>query len=324
MFGFVDDPRASLAAARAAGHIVALATIVSRSGGGPRPVGAQMVFSPDGPSGYLSGGCLEADVASHAAMVLSDGEPRRLTYGAGSPWLDIRLPCGGRIDVLVEAVPPADAAVAELLRRTDARLPAVLRSDGATRTCDDVPGGPEVYAKAFDPVARLIVLGADPTALAIASLAVQSGFETTLVRPHGPASPPPIAGVTYSRDDARVALARVGLDRYTAVAVATHDATVDHEALLTALPSPAWYVGVLGARRRLPDRLEALRKGGVTPADLARLRSPIGLDIGGESPWEVAIAVLAEIIESRRAMVSEGTADASSPSVVRAWARQAS
>jgi xanthine dehydrogenase accessory factor len=63
MFGFFDDPRASLAGARAAGQAVALATIVSRSGGGPRLVGAQMVFSPAGPSGYLSGCCLEADGA---------------------------------------------------------------------------------------------------------------------------------------------------------------------------------------------------------------------------------------------------------------------
>ena len=91
----------------------------------------------------------------------------------------------------------------------------------------------------------------------------------------------------------------IGLDPWTAVAVATHDADLDHAALARALPSAAFYVGALGARRRLPDRQAWLAAAGLSAADIARLRAPIGLDTGGKAPWEVAIAVLAEITAER-------------------------
>ena len=80
-----------------------------------------------------------------------------------------------------------------------------------------------------------------------------------------------------------------------------HDIDLDHAALMAALPSPAPYVGLLGARRRLPERLDRLKAAGLTERDLARLRAPIGLDIGGKAPWEVAVATLGEIIAVRSA-----------------------
>jgi xanthine dehydrogenase accessory factor len=294
LFGLADDPRPALRACRDARE----ATIVALDGGGPRPLGTQMVIAKSVLSGFLSGGCLEADVAAHAATVLSGGEPRRLVYGEGSPWPDIRLLCGARIEVLVEAIAADDAAVGALIERSDARAPVAWRSDGRRRSCDD-PAWPAIYEKRFDPKPRLIVLGGDPTALAIATLGAQAGCETTLVRPRGPSQPPPIPGVAYRRDDPAEALHAIGMDPWTAVAVATHDAIVDHEALLAALPSSAFYVGALGARRRLDERLNALRRAGIAETDIARLHAPIGLDIGGKAPWEVAISVLAEIVALR-------------------------
>lgn len=79
------------------------------------------------------------------------------------------------------------------------------------------------------------------------------------------------------------------------MAVATHDAELDHAALVVALPSAAFYVGALGARHRLPDRLAGLRQAGLSGHAIRRLHAPIGLDIGGKAPWEVAVAVIAEI-----------------------------
>ena len=121
MFGLADDPRPALRACREAGDTAALATIVALDGGGPRPVGTQMVIGQDLVSGFLSGGCLESDVAGHAREVLETGEPRRLVYGEGSPWPDIRLLCGARIEVLVESIAPGDPAVAALLQGADDR-----------------------------------------------------------------------------------------------------------------------------------------------------------------------------------------------------------
>jgi xanthine dehydrogenase accessory factor len=316
MFGLGDDARPALETARAAGKPCALATIVGLDGGGPRPIGTQMVIVEGILSGFLSGGCLEADVVGHAEACLADGEPRRLVYGSGSPWPDIRLLCGARIDILVERIAPDDGAVARLLALRDARAPALWITDGRRRACD-APGRTPApwegaFSRAFEPVPKLVVLGGDPTALAIAWLGTQAGYETTLVRPKGPEAPPPFE-VAYLRDEPAEALAAVGLDRWTAVAVATHEAEADHAALTAALPSQAFYVGALGARRRAGDRLAWLRAEGVSEADIRRLRTPIGLDIGGKAPWEVAISVLAEITAVRYARPST-SASMSAPS----------
>jgi xanthine dehydrogenase accessory factor len=316
MFGLGDDARPTLEAARAAGKPCVLATIVALDGGGPRPVGTQMVIGEGILSGFLSGGCLEADVVGHAEACLADGEPRRLVYGAGSPWPDIRLLCGARIDILVERIAPDDDAVARLLELRDARAPGTWISDGCRRVCDTAERAPAAWAgafsRAYEPVPKLVVLGGDPTALAIAQLGALAGYETTLVRPKGPEAPPPFE-VAYLRDEPAEALAAVGLDRWTAVAVATHEAEADHAALTAALPSQAFYVGALGARRRADDRLAWLRAAGVSALDIARLRTPIGLDIGGKAPWEVAISVLGEITAVRYARPST-SASMSAPS----------
>lgn len=305
LFGFADDARAALRSVLDGGQPAALATIVALGGGGPRPVGTQMVIAESLISGFLSGGCLEADVAGHAESVLADGAPRRLVYGEGSPWPDIRLMCGARIEVQLERIMPGDAAAQALFELTDARVPAIWLSDGKRRLCGSATQRPAAWQgalqKLYEPVPRLIVLGADPAALAIAALGAQAGCETTLVRPRGPMDAPPLAGVAYRRDEPAQAMAAIGLDRWTAVAIATHDSELDHAALLAALPSKAFYVGALGARRRVPDRLAALGAAGLSGAEIARLHAPIGLDIGGKAPWEVAIAVLGEITALRHA-----------------------
>src|SRR5258706_588853 len=203
MFGLADDARPFLRTARERGMFAALATITALGGGGPRPVGTQMVISGDLVSGFLSGGCLESDVAGHAAQVLEDGAARRLVYGEGSPWPDIRLLCGARIEILVERILPDDPAVGRLLQLTEARAPALWISDGGRRECahqgEASEPWPGAFARTYEPVLRLIVLGSDPTALAIAQLGAQAGCETTLIRPKGPIDAPTLSGVGYRR-----------------------------------------------------------------------------------------------------------------------------
>jgi xanthine dehydrogenase accessory factor len=309
MFGLAEDMRPALEAAARAGEASALVTLYAVEGGGPRPPGAQMLLSPSVASGFLSGGCVEGDIAVHAAETIADGDPRHLVYGEGGPWPDIRLLCGARIEILVERIAPDDTALAQLLAAAKARRPVVWVSDGRVRRVEPAPnqrppdcvvrGSPFELRRFHAPVPRLVVIGSDPIALAVASLGAQSGFETTLVRPKGPQTPPPLAGVAYSRAEPHDALAAIGLDPWTAVAVATHDWDTDQDALLAALPSAASYVGVLGARRRLPERLARLRAANVDEAALSRLHAPIGLDLGGKAPWEVAVSVIAQIIAER-------------------------
>ena len=315
MFGLADDVRPALRQAVGAKTPLVLATLISVDGGGPRPPGTQMVFAPAGPGreqivyGYFSGGCVEADVADHAYACLEDGDARRLVYGEGSPWPDIQLLCGARIEIFLERIEPNSAALAELLTAETERRPALWISDGLKRRCV-APGEIEPWAGAisrlYDPVPRLIVFGSDPTALAIAQLGVQSGLETTFIRSKGPEAPPPIPGLSYRRDDPQAALDAIGTDPWTAIAIATHNLDTDREALAAALPSAAGYVGLLGARKRLPERLAPLRAAGVPENVLMRVHAPIGLDIGGKAPWEVAVSVIGEIMALRHARIAEG------------------
>lgn len=312
-YGLVEDMRGPLFAALGQGRPVVLATLFRVEGGGPRPEGTQMVFSlhPDGHldvHGFMSGGCVEADVARHAVEVMASGLSMRLVYGPSSPWPDIRLLCGAEIEILLERIAPSDPAAHDLEQAYEARRPGLWVSDGTNRRFDvgSAPlerhwtSDPFSVCCAFDPAPRLIVVGSDPTALAIASLGITAGFQTWLNRPKGPASAPPVHGLGYLRQEPQNALSEVGLDPWTYVAVASHDRDTDHPALVAALMSPAAYVGLLGARRRLPERLAALRADGVPDAAIKRLHAPIGVDLGGKAPWEVAISVLGEMIQTRR------------------------
>lgn len=298
-----DDIRPHLFAAAAVGQPFALATI-SAADGGPRPCGSQMVVTGERFWGFLSGGCIEADVALHGREVMKDGEPRTLIYGRGSPFIDMRLPCGGRLEVLVERIGADEPALEVLRSLTEARTPALWESDGHIRTCRPQEShGPAlataVARRLYLPEQRLAVVGSDPFAIAIAGLGACIGWDTLLVSALGSeAALPP--GVRSTRVPVAAALAELAPDPWTAIAVATHDLELDQDALHAGLRSPAGYVGVLGSRRRLPERIAGLRAAGVGEAELARLRAPIGLDIGARSPWEVAIAVVAEIIEAAR------------------------
>lgn len=301
-----DDVRPALAGAARGNAPSALVTLYAVEGGGPRPPGTQMVFTRDEVCGFLSGGCVEGDVALHAAATLEDGVPRHLVYGEGGPWPDIRLLCGARIELLVERVLPGEPAVKGLLDLMERRRPAIWRTDGVRRRCEEGLGprcqvihNPFELTRCHLPTPRLIVVGGDPTALAIASLGSQSGMETTLVRPKGPEQPPPIPSIAYRRDSAGEAIANLAPDAWTAVAIATHDLDADHDALMAVLPSGAGYVGLLGARRRLAGRLDALRGAGMSEKDLGRLHAPIGIPTGGKAPWEVATSVIAEIMAER-------------------------
>ncbi len=315
MFGVAEDVRPAMRMSRDAGEAFVLATLVAVDGGGPRPEGTQMVFAPGILAGYFSGGCVEGDVAGHAWQALADGRPRTLVYGEGSPWPDIRLLCGARIEIFLERVEAADPALAELLAAERERRPVVYVSDGTTRRCaaEVRPWGKAAVIRHHEPRPRLVIVGGDPTALAIAELGVKSGFETTLIRPKGPQAPPPIPGLAYRREEPAEALAAVGLDPWTAVAVATHDLETDRAALKAALPSEASYVGLLGARRRLAGRLDELKFEGMPEAALARLHAPIGLDIGGKAPFEVAVSVIGEITALRYARAN-GSTSTTSPS----------
>ena len=134
-FGLQSDVRLALRRACEASRPVVLGTLYAHEGAAPLGEGAQILFD-DGmaAAGFLSGGCVEGDIAHHATGVLEGGEARRLVYGRGGP-PDIQLLCGSRIEVLLERIAPDDEALARLLELEAARRPALWLSDGQERAC---------------------------------------------------------------------------------------------------------------------------------------------------------------------------------------------
>jgi xanthine dehydrogenase accessory factor len=159
----------------------------------------------------------------------------------------------------------------------------------------------EVFVDVLRPAPLLVVVGGVHIAIALVALARALGYRTIVVDPRQP----------FGRDDRfpgadRVvhdwpgeALGAIGLGPDSAVAVLTHDPKLDDPALIAALPSPAFYVGALGSKATQARRRKRLLEVGVTEEQLARLKAPIGLDLGGRSPEEIALAVLAEIVAVR-------------------------
>ena len=297
----IDDIRVPLAEA---GGCCAIATLVEIAGSAPRECGAQMLITQGEYWGFLSGGCIEADVARHGREAIAEGAPRLLRYGEGSPWIDIKLACGSGITVLVEPVEAGDPALAALLASHAARRPAQWSSDGRARDaalCDNAPAfawDGARYTKLFEPATRLVLIGEDGAALAAAAIAMQAGMEAALITPGGPDAPPPLPGLAYHRSAPADALAAIGVDPWTAVAVLSHDREDEERGLAAALQSEAFYVGAIGARARLDARLAKLRGHGVSEAQIARLYAPIGLQGFGKAPREIALSLVAEVAQA--------------------------
>ncbi len=171
---------------------------------------------------------------------------------------------------------------------------------GRSRTV--VVGDRQVFLESFPVRPRLVVVGAVEVARALVRLAAEVGFETVVVDGRAAfATPERFPGVDRLvvgwPDEVAEA---IGLGPNDAVAVLTHDVKFDEPAIVEALRRGCRYVGAVGSRKTQADRRERLREAGLTDEELARLRGPIGLDLGGREPPETALAILAEVVAERR------------------------
>jgi xanthine dehydrogenase accessory factor len=308
----------------------ALATVVATRKSAPRPVGSKLAISVDGElAGSISGGCVESAVALEAQEVLRNGRPILLHYGfTADQAFEVGLPCGGEIDVFVEAWLPRDDDLAEQIR-DDSLLFTVLdgprigkkllycRASG--ETLGDAPAslsaiasqiqrsgvlvwhGQTVFAERFKPPPRLVIIGATDTTEALASNAAAIGWKTICVDARASFATServPSVDTLLVRWPAE-ALAEVAPDEETAIVIVTHDEKFTAPALLAALASPAFYVGAVGSRQAQATWRAELESFGVVPDALARLHGPAGLDIGAAAPGEVSLSILAELLAVR-------------------------
>ena len=171
-------------------------------------------------------------------------------------------------------------------------------SSGRSDTID--VGGQKIFMHVYVPPARLIIVGAVHIAQALAPMASLMDFDVTVIDPRRAfASDSRFPGVKVMQDWPDEALEQLGLDPATAVVTLTHDPKLDDPALEYALKSDAFYVGSLGSKRTHAKRKERLAEGGITEEQFARIHGPVGLSIGAKSPSEIAVSILAQIVEVR-------------------------
>jgi xanthine dehydrogenase accessory factor len=259
-------------------------------------------------AGSVTGGCVEPAVVEEAQAVLAGGPARLVEYGIEDETaFEVGLPCGGTVRIIVG---PADFAVVRELARAVAEERPVELEIGVSGEARVVAGGeraePELAEDVFHlpllPRPRMYVFGAVAHAAALAEAGRMLGYHVTV-------SDARARFVTSERipqaDELVVGwpdeiLRDAPVDERTAICVLTHDRKLDVPALKAALASPAGYIGAMGSRRTTEARAAALREEGLGDDDLARIRAPIGLDIGSRTPAEVAVAVAAEIVSVRR------------------------
>lgn len=271
----LDRIRLALADAADRGEGAVLVTVVGVDGSTYRGAGARMVVRADGSAtGAVSGGCLEADIVARAAEVLAAGRPELAHYDTRSDdgVLGLGMGCQGVIDVQME--PLAGAA----LRAEIDRL-AELRARNAV---------------------RLLVCGAGADAIPVVRIAAMTGWLVTVVD-HRPSfataerfpDAERVCRLDTSQADGMLASA-VRLDEFVAAVVMGHAATHDRARLHELLGVRGLrYLGVLGPRRRTMELLEGAP--GVAPGGLPpNVFAPVGLDIGAETPEEIALAIVSE------------------------------
>lgn len=171
--------------------------------------------------------------------------------------------------------------------------------------------GRTFFLNAHLPQPRLVVIGAVHISQALAPMARIAGYPVEIIDPRTAfATADRFPDMPLHAEWPQDVLARQPLDGYTALAAVTHDPKIDDFALKAALDARCFYVGALGSRKTHAKRVERLLALGVSADDVARIHSPIGVDIGAASPAEIAVAILAEVIDAfrSRGLVSRGAA----------------
>ncbi len=307
---------------------LALATVVQTRGSTYRRPGARMLIAGSGETiGAVSGGCLERDVAEHARAVLADGQARLLAYDTR-----LTLGCNGVVEILVEKMAGANGEVLGALRKQMARREAgllatafsgsrlplgsyalrapcfpveweeggaaiLLAGRSAWRAFDD--GQTEVFFGWVPPPIRLLVIGTGYDVVPLVRLAGELAWEVFIIGHPGDAGAysglPGVEEMSVSQPEELGA--RLRPDAFTAAVLMTHHFGRDLAFLHALLPLGLPYLGLLGPRKRREQLLIALAENGgaLDSAALAALRSPVGLDLGGEAPEEIALSILAEV-----------------------------
>lgn len=292
---------------------VAMATLMSAKGGSPRPVGSKLFVSEGGRLlGSVSiGGCVDRDLVAAAAEVLARNASMRVVLNVGDEdAAALGVACGAEFELLVDPLAfdgsdPHLPVYEEAVRRSRAGAEAfvvVPRAPERARTLSGtaVPvSGDVLFVDRFAPQETVVIVGASDTAAALAGMARALGMRAVVIEGRDQFA----SRADFNGVDVQVGmpseLARQWLTPTSYLVLLTHDYKFEVPVLREALRSPVRYVGMLAGRKRADGVRALLRDAGLTDAELARLHAPVGLDLGGREPAEIAVSIAAQLVAVR-------------------------
>ena len=301
-----DTVLAFLIEAAQRGEKTALVTLTDVEGGASRAIGAQMAVGITGRyAGSLSSGCVERAVVGEAQRIIGGGRTERVRFGTGSRYIDIRLPCGGAMDLLFTPAPPLSVlqkANRQLAARQSVSLELGL--DGSIRlAAEESPTGwaNNGFIIRHDPALRIVIVGhgAETTALAFqarlygASVQVLSPDTELVAKLRS-------EGIAAEHLLTPSASQHMTADRHSAIVFLFHDHDWETALLAQALDQPAFFVGAMGSRATHRQRCALLADAGVSPAAIARIQGPLGIIQAARDPDTLALSALAQIVADYR------------------------
>ncbi|MBY5357688.1 XdhC family protein [Rhizobium leguminosarum] len=266
----------------------ALVTLVEIRGGAARALGAQMAVRGDGSyCGYVSGGCTEAAVAAEAIAAIIKRTDRCLSLGEGSPFFDISLPCGGGITLAIHVVRDV-RPIRQVLAALEARKRIALHYAPGTQTITAVKAPPGTisswsdasFIRAYRPNLRLILCGRGIELEATTRVAKAAEFE--------------VFGFDQTSRNFNASM----IDQETAVALLFHDLDQELPWLEAGLRRKPFYIGALGSKRTHERRFQALSAMGYSPAQIDRIKAPIGLFGSTRDANALALSVVADVAQA--------------------------
>ena len=317
------------------GKEFALATVVETWGSSPRTIGAKMAVTKDGEiTGSVSGGCVEGAVVSACTETMKTGIPQLLHFDvADETAMNVGLACGGELDVFV-SIPTqsfldafnhaysAELTLSHIIMIQGEKLGyEIIKFLDGPVTGSISPSidqeitthplsqtqilkqktGEILFLDVITPPPKLIIVGGVHIAIALTRIAKTCGYHVIIIDPRrqfGTQSRFPEADqILHLWPDK--AFEQISLTSNTALVFLTHDPKIDDPGLISALSSDAFYIGALGSRKTQSSRRQRLLIEGVSDQQLDRIFGPIGLPLSGRSPEEIAVAIMAEIIQTR-------------------------
>lgn len=300
------------------GYRAHLFTVIQTWGSAPRLPGAILVVREDGHLvGSVSGGCIEDDLADKARHQQLPIQPAILEYGINQAEAQrFGIPCGGQLKIFAEPLAEVSQLAPMLDSLSQRRLlkRSVHLHSGQVRHTMVLPEGlpyleDDWFHSYFGPQWRLLVIGANQLGSVLAAMAQALDFHVMICDPREEMRDEwHVEGADWLPGMPDDVVLEIAPDTHTAIVAVTHDPKLDDMALLEALKSDAFYIGALGSVKNQEKRKQRLRSFDLSEQEVNRLHGPVGLRIGSRTPAEIAVSILAELIQERSQLQQAGAA----------------